>query len=207
MTTKAKGPVVGHHQVDPLTGKIIQHFGDKSIFTMYVKRYNGRKKVAFMGTGDQLPAVLDYYNSYAIFLNDRKYLYHRLSDDPVETETKVLMTNGKGEMRLDKSPPGRKKIEYDSGELSAMKNIPKSILKGLDQFVGRGYIINSQMMTKTRLVCILLAEFLEMGDEAQVKSLTAGDLLLERHKLLCGGIDPERIQKMEHRQESESDLL
>lgn len=205
--TKVKTPTVGHHQVDPKTGKVIQHFGEKSVFTMYVKRYNGRKKVAFMGTGDQLPAVLDYYHQYPVFLNDRKYLYHRLTDDPVDSETKVLMENGKGEMRLDKALPGRKRIDYDSGELSAMKNIPKTLLKGLDAFVGKGYVINSQVMTKTRLVCILLSEFLEMGDEARVKMLTSGDLLLERHKLLCGGIDPERVQKMEVYQEDLGDLL
>lgn len=205
--TKNKNPTVGHHQVDPKTGKVIQHFGEKSIFTMYVKRYNGRKKVTFMGSGDQLPEVLEFYNAYAIFLNDRKYLYHRLTDDPVDSETKVLSENGKGETRLEKAPPGRKRIDYDSGELSAMKNIPKTLLKALDAFVGKGYVINSQVMTKTRLICILLSEFLELDETTKLRELTSGDLLLERHKLMCGGINPERVQKMEVYQEDLGDLL
>jgi hypothetical protein len=205
--TKVKTHIVGHHQVDPKTGKVIQHFGEKSVFIMYVKRHNGRKVVAFMGSGTQLPAVLDFYNEYRVYANDRKYLFHRMTDETADQEIKILMENGKGTMRLERNQAGRKKIDYDSGELSAMKNIPKSILAGLDEFAKKGYVINSQVMTKTRLICILLSEFLEMGDEARVKMLTSGDLLLERHKLLCGGIDPERIQKMEVYQEDLGDLL
>lgn len=205
--TKAKTPTVGHHQVDPKTGKVITHYGPRSVFIMYVKRHNGRKIIAFMGSGDHLPAVLDYYNNYAIFANDRKYLFHRMTDEIADQETKVLMENGQGESRLDRNQPGRKKIDYEAGEMSAMKNIPKSLLAGLDEFTRKGYVINAQVMTKTRLICILLAEFLEMADEARVRELTSGDLLLERHKLLCGGIDPERLQKADKYQDDMGDLL
>jgi hypothetical protein len=82
-------PTVAQHQLEPKSGKIITHFGNRSVFIVYVKRHNGRKIIVHMGTGDQLKEVLDFYNSYEIYRHDRKYLCHRMDDEPLEKETKV----------------------------------------------------------------------------------------------------------------------
>jgi hypothetical protein len=79
--------------------------------------------------------------------------------------------------------------------MSAIKHVPVSITKGLDELINREYVINSQVMTKSRLIMILLAELLALPEEDRLKYLARGDLLLERHKLGCGGITPERIEK------------
>lgn len=194
MGTQNKGPAVLQSQMDPVSGKLINHFGERSVFTVYVKRHNGRKITVHMAPGTHIKEVLDFYHNYAIYQNDRKYLYHRMSDEALDKETKVLMENGKGKMNMPKSA-GRKSIDYQHGEMSAIKHVPKSILKGLDEFINKHYVINSQMMTKSRLIMILLAEVLEMPEEARLEFLARGDLLLERHKLGCGGITPERIEK------------
>jgi hypothetical protein len=187
-------PTVAQHQLEPKSGKIITHFGNRSVFIVYVKRHNGRKIIVHMGTGDQLKEVLDFYNSYEIYRHDRKYLCHRMDDEPLEKETKVLMENGRGDTHIP-TQAGRKRIDYKFSEMSAIKHVPVSITKGLDELINREYVINSQVMTKSRLIMILLAELLALPEEDRLKYLARGDLLLERHKLGCGGITPERIEK------------
>lgn len=198
-----------YQQLDPKTGKIITHYGAKSIFTVYVKRYNGRKIVVLMGDGNQIKDILNFYNEYKVYRHDRKYLHHRLVDAPIESDEKVLMENGKGESRIARNTPGRKRIDYKHGELSALKNIPITILKALDAFCNKGYVINAQVMTKTRLVSILLAQFLEQEEKKKLDYLTRGDLLLEKHKLSCGGLSEDRLDKANKLTEEElgEDLL
>lgn len=147
-----------------------------------------------MGTGEQIKEILEFYNHYQVYQNDRKYLYHRMEDEPLEKETKILMENGLGKSSKPRSP-GRTTINYKYLEMSAIKHVPTSIVKGLDEFVNKHYAINAQVMTKSRLVMILLAEFLGMPEKERLTFLARGDLLLERHKLGCGGLTPERIQK------------
>jgi hypothetical protein len=199
--------IIAQTMVDVPSGKIISHYGESSVFVVYVKRHNGLKKIVFMGNGNQLPDVLDFYHSYAVYMNDRKYLCHRLLMQRPDEEMKVLMQNGKGEMRLNRNQPGRKRVDYQVGELSAMHNIPQSIISGLDTFAKKGNIINSQHLTKTRLISILLAVFLEKSETEKLKFLAAGDLALEKQKLLCGGFDIERSQKVAKHEESADDGL
>lgn len=184
-----------HQHIDPKTKKQIKHFGKRSQFTVYVRRNNGRKITVFMGYGDQIREVLDFYNNYKIFNNDRKYLYHRLDTQLKEQEEKVLMENGYGETRLSRNQPGRKRIDYKFGEMASIKHIPITILVSLDDFINKGYVINSQVMFKSKLIMILLSEFLELGESEKLELLARGDLLLERHKLACGGFTSERVQK------------
>jgi hypothetical protein len=185
------------YQIDPVTKKPVRHFGDKSILTVYVKHYNGRKKVVFMGTGDRAKEVIDHYNGLDIYLNDTKYLYHRMIDGVLDSEQKVLMQVGdKPNTRMEtRLQSGRKKINYKFRDLSAVKHVPITIADGIDYYVNKDIIINAQTMTKTRLVSILFAEFLELTDEAKLNFLARGDLLLEQHKLACGGVSDERLQK------------
>jgi hypothetical protein len=200
---------VSQRQIDPKSGKLITHYGEHSVFTMYVKRHNGRKITVAMSDGNQLKDLLQTYHAYKVYKNDRKYLYHRLVDEPRDQEVKVLMENGKGDMRLERNvTAGRKRIDFKAGELSAIKNIPVTILSELDVFINKGYVINSQVITKTRLISILFAEFLELTEDQKLESLARGDLLLERHKLACGGFTAERVQKEQaHKDITGEDLL
>lgn len=183
------------HTLDPKSGKIITHYGPDSLFTVYIKKYNGRKIVLYMGNGTQINDILNFYNAQAVYTNDKKYLYHRKANEPLNTEEKVLMENGKGQNTLNREDRqvGRKKVPYQHGEISAMGHIPKSLLADLKKFNEKVYTINGTRMNKTRLISILIAEFLEKPELEKIEYLTRMDLLLEKHKLMSGGVNPKRI--------------
>ena len=50
-------------------------------------------------------------------------------------------------------------------------------------------------MNKTRLISILMADFLSMPENEQLDFLARADLLLEKHKLDSGGVSRERLIK------------
>lgn len=174
------------YQIDPVTKKSIAHYGDMSIFTVYVKRFNGRKVSTFMASGTELAQVLEYYNSLKVYEHDRKYLYHRVADAPKETEEKVLMDAGSGKRpRMD---AGQKRIQYRTQDLSPIKNVPSTLVKGVYHFAEKNFEINGTKLTKVRLISILMASFLELKDEkTKIDFLTRGDLSLEKHKMMSGG--------------------
>lgn len=192
---------------DPKTGKIIQHFGEDTQFTMYTKRYNGKRIVAYMATGTYVKDVLEFYNNYKIYKNDRKYLYQRRIDEAMDTEVKVLSEIGDGKNKMPCNV-GRKPIPYKTGFLAAQK-LPISLTTGMSDFVNKQYVINSYILTKSQLVGILLADFLNKTEIERVAFITRGDLLLERHKLACGGVSVDRIEKVNAllEESDESDLL
>lgn len=200
-----KNVSMGFQVQDPKTQKFIQHFGNKSIFTVYVRRYNGRMMTLFIGDGDDLVKVLSFYNNYRIYKHDIKYLCHRIIDEPKDTEVKILresasMTTKFNSKKLSKGP-GRTGHNYKVGVISMIQNVPITIVEGLEAAYRQGFPINSTVMTKSRLICILISEFLEMTDKQRKSYLDKGDLLLERHKMASGGLTEERVEKEQAHQE------
>lgn len=192
-----KLPTIVQTILDHKTQKIIPHYGNDSIFVVYVKRHNSKKVPLFMGNGYELKMLLDKYNMVEVYKTDRKYLTHRLISEMPEEARKILMENGNGKMRLHLGQRGRKKIDYKTASIALIQNLPASIPAALTKFLSKGLEINSSHLSKTRLIGLILADFLEKSEEDRVKMLSRADVYFERHKQNCGGEQgiTEKIQK------------
>lgn len=205
-------PTIVQTVLDHKTQKVIPHYGDKSVFVVCVKRHNTKKKPVFMGNGFELNVLLTKYHEIEVFKSDRKYLTHRFVEETPEEARNILMENGQGKMRLHMGHRGRKKIEYKTSSIALIQNIPASIPAGISKFLSKGIEINSSLLTKTRLMGIILADFLERSEEERVKMLSKADLYYEKHKYNCGG-EEGIVEKIEKKvmtleaKEEEEDLL
>lgn len=192
--------------LDPSTKKIIYHYNDKSVFTVYVRHRNGPRRVVFSGSGYDVEKVLEVYNFYKLTPGDFKYLYHRLVDEKLDEEVRLLSKSAPEGTRkhMEGIIVGRKKIQYQSKSLPPINSVPISLMTEFNHILSKPLSINKVTLSKTRCIAILMAHLVSLNEVDRIKLLTEADLKLEKHKLGSGGTTEARVEKV---WANEEDLL
>ena len=167
----------------------IYKYNDKDIFSVYVRRSNGKKKLIHVGLVPQ--KAFDIYYSFKIFKLDRKYLMIKPLNNANEVE--ILSLAG-----VDKKPDrkcgGSFKANFSRSNLRNISNVPESLRIEFKKKIEGLLDDEDKLMTINRAIPILMSYFLTLDDD-QIESINAiGKKELLRQVILSGGDNTAKIK-------------
>jgi hypothetical protein len=166
-------------QFDHNTNKILD-FAPKTVFTVYTRRSNCRKKVIYTGTN--INKALEVFHGFKVFANDYKYLmYNEAGIDHIiyrnVGEGKRASYQGKHEGGNYK----RKRLQNDTIPLSLWQAFEKALV-GIN-------------LTPQKALPILLASFYRLSDSAKAELIEINMPEVIRQVMLSGGDNTKEIKE------------
>ena len=164
-------------------------FEDKAIFSVYVRRNNGKRKLIFASANAS--KAFDTYHTFKIFKRDRKYLEVKMNNEDIE----VYSESGKDPRA--KSFKGYKTMpNYEKKILQNITNIPVTLH---EEFVKTLEFCKSETnseLSVNKCIPLLIANFCSLAREERDKMIKNSFVLVAKHKVLSGGNNTEEIKRM-----------
>lgn len=181
---------------DLIANKVLE-FPAKTVFTVYVRRSNCKKKVIYTGTDIQ--KALDTFHSFKVFHKDYKYLMF------TELGLEHIIYRNVGEGKRP-SMQGKREGSNHLRKRMQIESIPISLWQAFENKLVGLHDSKGKLITPSRVIPVLISEFCYFEKEMCRELINDFDDEITKHIILSGG-DNTRAVKEYLTKEVEEELL
>lgn len=198
--------------LDP-TSRLVYKHHEKDIFSVYVRRSNGKLKLLYCGL---MPSkAFPLFHQLKIFKLDRKFLKVTLFNpisNTQKSEVTLLAVSGKDKKPV-KTCGGRYSANYSKDSIRNISNVPETLKSEFKARIDGMMDEDNKLITINKAVPFILAYVVSLPTESLISCMKSGEENYLKHVMLSGGdntykIKNELLKEQNYEQElSEDDFL